>query len=454
LPDDAGNAIWPVNLGPECRILICHEILDKASDFLFEITQHFTGNTLLMALFPECVPNPKFQRMNKYELELPGHGRWKEPTFDTMGIGGRSQGAHYNYLKLDDLIGDKARDSEADMQKAKDWIDNVQAFFSKFKEDRFDLIGTRWANDDLYSHVEDKYGKKLGKYRRKVEEWDAKLGKKVPIFPEEVDTDSLEILKKNRKVYAAQYENDPDSSSNKFKKQWLRWFVWQTPKVLSVFGDGSTDITKEALKNENTPKRLINLSNTNIVFLVDPGGTVGFNVVAIDSLSRCYILESHEAGWSDPELADTIFRKASQYHPKVVAIEADFFASVYEHWFKAEMRLRNQKFNIEPILTLKKQKETRVHGCATYLSSGQWFFNETFYTKERDQEYSDLIYEIIKFGSLKKYHALDSLAYLTRPEILVPFRKNDDENQNKKNAAEANNRDKTTGYSQIQLVRR
>src|SRR4051812_46485780 len=63
-----------------------------------------------------------------------------------MGVGGKSQGRHYDYLKLDDLIGDKARDSKAEMQTAKDWIDNIQAFFTEFTR-------ARWILSERVGHL-------------------------------------------------------------------------------------------------------------------------------------------------------------------------------------------------------------------------------------------------------------------------------------------------------------
>src|SRR5690606_27120848 len=104
LPGD--NGIWPESLGTEIRILLAHEAKLKAEQFLVAIAGHFLSNPLLMALFPEVVPSPRIHRINKSELELPRQGIWPEATYSTMGTGGRSQGLHFNYLKLDDLIGD------------------------------------------------------------------------------------------------------------------------------------------------------------------------------------------------------------------------------------------------------------------------------------------------------------------------------------------------------------
>ncbi|KKK86088.1 hypothetical protein LCGC14_2766750, partial [marine sediment metagenome] len=68
LPDATGKELHPFNLGTDIRLLLGHEAHAGSQRFLYEITGHFTGNPKLIALFPECVPNPRVQRINKSEL--------------------------------------------------------------------------------------------------------------------------------------------------------------------------------------------------------------------------------------------------------------------------------------------------------------------------------------------------------------------------------------------------
>jgi phosphopentomutase len=122
-----------------------------------------------MGLFPEAVPSPRKTRINKWELELPRSLTGNpEPTIDTLGVGGKSQGRHYNYIKLDDIYGDKARDSEAESATTKEWFDNIQSFFSTFLKDKLDLTGTRYDLDDVYAHAEERYGTQLVKYSERL----------------------------------------------------------------------------------------------------------------------------------------------------------------------------------------------------------------------------------------------------------------------------------------------
>lgn len=388
LPDVGEDAEWPANLGTNCRILICHEAKEKAGKFLYEITQHFLSNPMLMALFPECVPTPKVHRINLSELELPRTEKWGEATYSTMGTGGRNQGAHFNYLKLDDLIGDVARDSPTVMQGAKEWFDNIQAFFSSFVVDHMDIVGTRWAFDDLYAHVEEQYGAELFKYVRGAEE--IVDGKLTPIFPEEFTTKSFQILKKNKKVWAAQYANDPTLGATEFDLHWKRSFTF----------DGPHRIRARTLTGSS---RVLDLLDLDVCILIDPAltGLTGLVVTGVDSLGNTYILEALKDSWSSPDLTDLVFKLVHRWNPRVVAVEKVLFSALYEHYWKEAMKSRGKTFRIEPVSTKNVEKDARIRGLSNYFAAGQIFFHP---------DHKDLHTEFAQFGASDNTHMLDALA--------------------------------------------
>lgn len=442
LPDDSGKEIWPLNLGTNCRLLIAHETSEQATRFLYAITSQFTGNPLLMALFPECVPSAKKQKINKQELELPRSERWPEPTIDTMGVGGKSQGRHYNYLKLDDLFGDKARDSATERQTTLEWFDNVQSFFSYHSKDKFDLVGTRWSLDDLYSHAHKTYESELVRYIRPIEELkkviDAETGhptgetRKIIIFPEEFSELKLKILKKNRKIYTAQYLNDPREGNNEFDPTWLKFYRWVDTRNIQpqlynpidekYFDDGP------ALNVMDDLDRLI---------FVDPAvtGDYGYAVTGTDSKKRNFVLKALQQNWSPPKFMDFIFSEVIRWNPRLVGIESVLFSALYENWMISEQRLRRIQFKIEPLKAGNKEKPMRVSGLSTYGSSGQMYAHES---------QLDLIEQWNYFGSIKDYHILDAIAYgpkYWRPPM-PSFLKN-------ASVFSPSGRDNQTGYSKI-----
>lgn len=423
LPDDSGGAPWPRNLGTNCRLLVGHEVHDSAARFLFSITRHFLQNPILLGLFPECIPDPKKHRVNKFELELPRDEVWGEPTFDTIGVGAKNQGRHYNYLKLDDLFGADARDSPTIRKTTYDWFDNIQSLFSTFSEDHFDLIGTRWAFDDLYSHAHEQYGDALKKYIRGAEEL-GEDGTVQTIFPEEFPIHKLAVLKKNRKVYSAQYANDPKEGASEFQSEWLKYYHWTSTNAIGLFG---------------TSDRINVRDETDNVMFVDPAldGLGGYVVTGTDFKNRTFILDAQKKSWQPPELVELVFKGVQRWQPRLVVIEAVNFSVVYQHWIEREMQLRGIRFRIEPGKTRNRDKKSRVLGLSNYFSAGQIFFAENQY---------ELIKEFEQFGQTEDYHILDALAY--GPEF---WKKGARRESVEKGAEIALNmmkgRDKETGYS-------
>ena len=377
-----------------------------------------------MGLFPECVPSARTQRINKHQLELPRSEIWNEPTFDTMGVGGRAQGRHYNYLKLDDLIGDKARDSRTEMQAAKDWLDNIQSFFISFTEDKLDLVGTRWAFDDLYAHAFKTYGSAMKRYIRRAIELqpDNSLG---PCFPEEFSMESFEIIKKNPKVWSAQYANDPDAGATEFNKNWKRFYEWRGFNRLTAFGG------KEVYSHD--------VGQLDKVILIDPAmsGKAGVLVTGTNSKDKIFILEAAKREWRPNELTDYVFKLVSRWQPRLVAIEEVLFSGLFAEWWKREQVLRNIRFHIKPIKIGTKAKDARVRGLSNYFSAANVFFHTS---------QVDLIEEFDQFGATEDYHMLDALSM----GPLVWSRPFTQEQQDANKQAEEElltDRDATTGYS-------
>jgi predicted phage terminase large subunit-like protein len=379
---------WPENLGTNCRILIAHETMGMAGKFLYEITQHFLSNPMLMALFPECVPSNKKQRINKSELELPRSEKWGEATFTTMGAGTASQGYHFNYLKLDDIIGENSRDSKTEMDSAKQWIDGIRAFFSTFVRDRLDNIGTRYLFDDVYAHIQKMYGTELKRYIRGAEI--VKDGKIVPLFPEEHTLEEFLILKKNKLIWSTQWANDPSLGSTEFQSSWLRFFTWAGPRAIRVREAGGH-------------VRQVSLEDMDICILIDPAmsGKAGLCVTGMDSLGNIYILESLKDEWTPPELTEIVFKMVYKYQPRLVAVEKVLFSGLFQYYWAEAMRNRGVRFRVEPILTEQKAKDARVRGLANYFAAGQVYFH-------KDQE--NIRTEFEQFGATDDYHILDSLA--------------------------------------------
>lgn len=433
LPDDGGNEPYPRNLGPEVRVLIAHEGKEHAARFLTSITSHFTTNPLLMALYPTCTPG-KSQRVNNSELELPRKSYWAEPTFDVMGVGSRAQGRHYDFLKLDDIYGVEARDSEAVHKATLLWIDNIQSFLLTPSSDHIDFIGTRYRFDDVYQHVMNVYEDELIKYVRPVEEYSKELDRKVSIFPEQFPEATLKILKKNPVVFNSQYLNDPLAGDAEFDRSWERYYKrikWDTLDKRVSYED-----------NEGIVRTFSWLELDRVIF-VDPAtkGNSGIVVTGTDNSRnpKAFILESIQKPLDPPALVNLIFQLNRKWAPRAVVIEEVLFSQLFRHWIQREQGVRNEYFRIIPAKTKQRSKEDRVRGLATWFANGQIMLHE-------GEE--ELVRQFRQFPGIKEYHILDALAY--GPEFWRASA-GSDEIEERESAIEMikRTRDPVTGYSKV-----
>jgi hypothetical protein len=385
---DTSPLPWPFELGVNNRVLIGHETHSGAARYLFSITAHYTANPLFMALYPECVPSNRKQRVNKWELELPRTKIFDEPTFDTLGVGASSQGRHYHLINLDDIYGVEARDSAATDSSTKEWFDNIQAFFAVFAKDVMLMPGTRYRYDDVYQHAMDRYEDDMVVYRRSVEEFNPETGQKEPIFPEEITTESLRIMKKNKRVYNSQMLNDPDQDSTGFDAAWKRLFYWKNHNTVVMFDE----------KQQSTA----NIRDMDIVFLIDPGQvTGGFIVTGADHMFRICTLVALPIDMKPPELVELIFNQAMRWQPRLISIEADALQNVYHAWLTMEMPRRGVQFELREYKTNQRQMNDRISGLSNYFAASQIYFNE---------KQEEMLREYKEWGRSKKIHLLDALA--------------------------------------------
>lgn len=408
LPNDAGIDDYPHLLGPNIKLLLAHENRESASRFLFEIAEAFLSKPAMLAFFPECIPNRREHRVNKWELELPRTQSHKEPTFDTIGAGGAAQGRHYHHIKLDDIIGKKARESETIMRRTIDWFDNINSLLTRVKIDGWDLVGTRWAFSDIYSRALDVYGLEEGRsINRAMTGEEIKDGRMVgyirgaiekgePIFPEEFNMEFFESIRQNPMVWAAQYANNPrEGGLLEFKPRWLNFYNVVGRDQIAVFsGDG---------------RRQFSIWELDICILIDPSvgesnssDETGIVVTGTDDDLNIFILETVKKRLRPPELIEEMIRLHQKYHPRVMSIEEVAFSATYKYWFEKEC----QELRISPNIHeyhpgSKRSKEARIRGLANYFKAGQ------VYVLEGMHDFRD---EYEQFPLTDSEHLLDALA--------------------------------------------
>lgn len=408
LPNDPGLEDYPHMLGPNIKLLLAHENRESASRFLFEVAQAFLEKPAMLALFPECIPNRNEQRINKWELELPRSRHHKEPTFDTIGAGGAAQGRHYHHIKLDDIIGKKARESETIMKRTIDWFDNINSLLTRPKIDGWDLVGTRWSYSDIYQRALDVYGAdKAVSVIRAIDPKSAKDGLMPcyirgaledgePIFPEEFSMEFFKSIRENPKVWAAQYANNPrEGGLLEFNPDWLRYYNVTPGNRIVIF--------------EGHSRRSLSIGELDICILIDPSvgesedaDETGIVVTGTDDDLNIYILETVKKRLKPPELINIMLRLFQKWQPRVISIEEVAFSATYKYWFQDEC----QKLGIAPSIHeykpgSQKKKEARIRGLSNYFAAGQVYILEGMHDFRDEYE---------QFPLTDSDHLLDALA--------------------------------------------
>ena len=412
LPNDAGVQEHPFYLGPNIKILLAHEVRETASKFLYEITAAFVRKPAMLALFPECIPSRKLDRMNKWELELPRNQYHKEATFSTIGTGGAAQGGHFNWLKLDDLIGEAARDSETTMATALSWFDNINSLLTEFEIDGWDLVGTRWAYSDVYSRAMRVYGinieesvlncipkREIDKFAGGVLSVYARgaVENESPVFPELFSMEKLMIIRNsNIMVWSTQYANNPAASG-------LTEFTW--PFKHYKVAENQRDILVPA-PGEGTKR--IPISSLEISILVDPSmgeadsaDPTGIVIVGVSKDFNIFVLETIKKRLKPTAFVAEMFRLNQKWRPARICIEKVNFSGIYKYWIEEKASQMRTWLPIKPYSPGLRNKNSRIRKLGHLFSAGQIWLAEMM---------ADLKEEYIQFPMSNDDHLLDALA--------------------------------------------
>lgn len=450
LPNDAGVVEHPYALGTRIKILLGHENRESASRFLFEIAEAFTAKPAMLAFFSDCIPSKKNgQRINKWELELPRSSHSKEPTFDTIGAGGAAQGRHYNWLKLDDLVGEAARDSKTIMETTNRWFANSSiSLLDQRLIDGWDLTGTHYSTVDTYAAAIKLYGvdKKKSFIKNYFKKDIEKMNEGTMIvygrsivedgiisFPEEITWEDINILKKNPLDYAAQHANNPkDSGLTLFNPGWMKFYNIGNSGRLHVFaGETSWSVDRRDL---------------DVTIMIDPSpgesdsaDESGIVVTGIDKSFNIYILEAYKKRFKPPELIAEMIKLYTRWWPRVISVESVNFSAIYKYWFDAkckELRIYPNIHDYKPGSV--RSKEGRIKGLTHYYAAGQVYMLEGQMQLREELEWYPL-------GDSE--HILDAMAQ--GPEIWQAGISREDREKAKKAVNESAayaERDPDTGY--------
>jgi phage terminase large subunit-like protein len=339
---------------PEVRILIANEVVENSVDFLGEIRGHFERNTRLRYFWPHVVPE-KFAgagvEWSTKGASVVRKGIYKEPTWYPAGVGSAVTSKHFTHLDLDDLIGLKAYESQAELLSAIRWNRNIEPLIISSEGPEATVItwtGTRWGETDLYQDVIDMYGEDLAVYHQGCYTSDGQS-----VFPAKLSLKFLErIAREEPARFAAQYLNDPTSSNI---------LDFDINKVRTFVIDKDDDI----LYRENGEDFVVNAASLDRVMTLDANAgkktskdEFAAGVVGCDTDGSMFSLED----WGDRTSPDQVCREVEKmwlrWRPRVIGLED--VSGQWEFILTEYFKKRKMYPQIVPLRPDNQQKETRI----------------------------------------------------------------------------------------------
>lgn len=419
------------------RLGIFSESGGNATGWLHEIKQHFRNNEIIAELFPEVLPE-------RYE----GPGSWwkdaeaclrrdkefsavKEATYTAFGIESASTSQHYNYIKLDDLIGEAAKGSPGVMERANRFLKALTPLLVDPSSDVIDLIGTRKGLHDSYGFALT-YFKGIAQYHRPAIE----NGKSV--FPERLPLEFLqELLETDPITYYSEYDNNPIGEGSK---------DFDATRIKDFDFDAQGNVV---YRDANGVLRRWNIDQLDVVMTVDPNsGSLtapdypAIVVSAVSPRDQVFVLDS----WArrvDPEaFVDRIYEMWRRWKPRVLGIEQVAQQNTL-FYFKKKAKDTNQYINVGPVKPGKVDKAVRIRkALAPIINQGRLYI--------RRRQEGSLKQQITFFPDVTNDDEIDALAYgalVWRSPLATADTEEDEDAKERVLAARAASRNGRTGYS-------
>jgi hypothetical protein len=315
---------------PDSRNLLVSGNITNAAKLGKKIRFHFESNSMYRGLFPETLPDTSCT-WTDYSLHVKrpkgsvggAHG---EGTFDFLGVGSAVQSRHYNGIVIqDDLIGLKEAESQALMDKAKEYHQLLVGIFEA-EDPNHELdelvIGNRWGYDDLNSYLRENEPDFRFESHSALGGCCDRHPPGVPIFPEEFSFSKLDQRRRRLGSYkfSCQFLNDPSSpEDSEFKEEWLNYFEVINQSDSKPWDRKSKWKVKREVKNGVVLPDL-RPASLNIGMIVDPnhsgaGGRCrhAIVVIAVDAQNNHYVLESWAEAAGFDAFYDKIFEIARRW---------------------------------------------------------------------------------------------------------------------------------------------
>jgi hypothetical protein len=218
------DSIRRVAVDPNPPAVIISGVRDNAVKMLGAIKAQWDSNETLQRLYPYRLPDKRRHAWNQDVLEFNGRTViQKDPCLEARGAESELTSAHWKWAKFDDLVGRENSATDEQLAKTIEWWRAAQPLLTPGCE--VDIIGTRYADNDLYGWLQD-IKSPISWVTIPVTMPDGKGGEKI-VWPEYHTPESLAQKKIDMgpNAYSSQMLVDPiPKGESEFKESWFHFY--------------------------------------------------------------------------------------------------------------------------------------------------------------------------------------------------------------------------------------
>lgn len=385
-----GYSLQRIAENPDVRILIANATYDMATSFLSQIKKHLQNNETFRDYYGDLSTNADKWSENMITIQKRSSYAKKEATVTAYGMGGNLVSQHYDLIIADDLVNRDFISTQEQIQKTimfyKDALDLLEP------GGKFIVIGTRWADGDLYGWMMDpstpeQVYKQFDIMIKKAYTGDLETGKDLELlYPQKYTQQILKTLRTNKGFteFSSQYMNEPlPQEDAKFK---LDWF-------------------KQVLEDELRVREL------NYFTMVDPAigqkkdsDKTAIVTIAVDQWNNWFVVNIIWDRLLPNQIIDHVFANWEHYHPRRIGVEMTAYQKSLQYALVDEMRRRNIFL---PIVELKaeRSKQERIEGLIPRYANGTIFHLTQCPFREAMEE------QFARYPVGKHDDIIDALAY-------------------------------------------
>ena len=386
---------WVINF-PDIRILILTGEYSLAEQFMFEIRKYFTivpkaTLSLFQQLFPEfCIPAGEGSNL---EFRCPAaHLGLPAPTIWINSIESTLSGWHCDIIKADDVVTDRNSITASNREKVIARFDGARELLDP--HGFLDLIGTRYAVDDLYGVM---LQRNVGLDDHDLKYYCDSAWKRLPHVSKdkpilELTKDDVELRFPEKFTFKV-LRDKLIANEMLFRCQQLNEPVFSIDTIFDICSLRTATISPNSFPADGEVYIAWDWAHT-----TNEKSNYSVGVVAKkDEQDRLFILDMVRGKFRPDELAYQVVKLIQMYSPRRTMIEETNGAGFFKLEITRLAAAMHVALNLDwiPVDVHAQAKLDRVRGLQPLINTGRFFFSSTL--SQMDKIYD----EFTKFTGTK-----------------------------------------------------